>query len=153
MEKMLKIKASFKNYLCYKIYYSFIFYSNKIVAVSQEYPIVERNKYEKDTVCSLIDISLINGKVFDHYENGIIKLLIEFKDGIKNGDYKKWHSNGQLIYKGSYSKWYPRWSFWKRFDVFGKKISKTKFKTVLFYRQKILLIVKLLFMCSLINNT
>ena len=95
--------------------------------LSQEYPIVDVTNIEKDTVYSLIDISLINGTVFDHYENGIIKLLIEFKDGIKNGDYKKWHSNGQLIYKGSYSNGIQDGVF-EEFDVFGKKISKTKFK-------------------------
>ena len=95
--------------------------------LSQEYPIVDVTNIEKDTVYSLIDISLINGKVFDHYENGIIKLLIEFKDGIKNGDYKKWHSNGQLKYKGSYSNGIQDGVF-EEFDVFGRKISKTKYK-------------------------
>ena len=64
--------------------------------------LIDVTNIEKDTVYSLIDLSLIDGTVLDHFENGMIKINGEYKNGIKNGDYKNWHSNGQLILKGNY---------------------------------------------------
>lgn len=75
----------------------------------------------------MIDLSEIDGTVFDHYENGVIKLLIEFKNGMKNGDYKKWHSNGQLVFKGYYVDGIENGVF-EEFDIYGKKIIKIKYK-------------------------
>ena len=88
---------------------------------------IDVTNIEKDTVYSLIDLSEINGTVFDHYENGGIKLLIEFKNGIKNGDYKNWHSNGQLILKGYYVDGLENGVF-EEFDIYGKKMTKIKYK-------------------------
>ena len=45
---------------------------------------------------------MITGLVLDHFENGMIKIYGEYKNGLKNGEFKKWHSNGQLIFKGNY---------------------------------------------------
>ena len=73
------------------------------------------------------DISLINGTVFDHYENGMIKLLIEFENGVKNGEFKKWYSNGQLIFSGNFIKDIKNGVF-EEYDIYGKKLSKIKYK-------------------------
>ena len=108
-----------------------IFFSISLIVnisiFSQEFPLIDVTNIEKDTVYSLIDLSEIDGTVFDHYENGVIKLLIEFKNGIKNGDYKNWHSNGQLILKGYYVDGLENGVF-EEFDIYGKKMTKIKYK-------------------------
>ena len=69
---------------------------------SQNYSIKDVTNIEKDTIYSTEDISLISGLVLDHFENGMIKIYGEYKNGIKDGEYKKWHINGQLIFKGNF---------------------------------------------------
>ena len=110
-----------------KIFFFSISLIFNLTILSQEYPLIDVTNIDKDTVYSLVDISLINGIIFDHYENDGIKLLIEYKDGIKNGDYKKWHSNGQLIFKGAYING-TEYGIFEEFDIYGKKLSKTKYK-------------------------
>ena len=82
---------------------------------------------EKDTIYSTKDISLITGLVLDHFENGMIKIYGEYKNGLKNGEFKKWHSNGQLIFKGNYINGSENGVF-EEFDIYGKKTSKIKYK-------------------------
>ena len=110
-----------------KIIFFSISFTLNLSIFSQEYPLIDVTNIERDTVFSLIDLSEIDGTVFDHYENGVIKLLIEFKNGMKNGDYKKWHSNGQLIFKGYYVDGIENGVF-EEFDIYGKKIIKIKYK-------------------------
>ena len=97
------------------------------VFISQEYYLNDVTNLLKDTVYSTKDISLINGTVFDHYENGMIKLLIEFENGVKNGEFKKWYSNGQLIFSGNFIKGIKNGVF-EEYDIYGKKLSKIKYK-------------------------
>ncbi len=97
------------------------------VFISQEYYLNDVTNLLKDTVYSTKDISLINGTVFDHYENGMIKLLIEFESGVKNGEFKKWYSNGQLIFSGNFIKGIKNGIF-EEYDIYGKKLSKIKYK-------------------------
>ena len=63
---------------------------------SQNFMLKDVTNVEKDTIYSTKDISLVSGLVLDHFENGMIKLYGEYKNGLKNGEFKKWHSNGQL---------------------------------------------------------
>ena len=110
-----------------KIIFFSISFTLNFSIFSQEYPLIDVTNIERDTVFSLIDLSEIDGTVFDHYENGVIKLLIEFKNGMKNGDYKKWHSNGQLVFKGYYVDGIENGVF-EEFDIYGKKTLKIKYK-------------------------
>ena len=97
------------------------------VFISQEYYLNDVTNLLKDTVYSTKDISLISGTVFDHYENGMTKLLIEFENGVKNGEFKKWYSNGQLIFSGNFIKGIKNGVF-EEYDIYGKKLSKIKYK-------------------------
>ena len=97
------------------------------IAYSQNFSLKDVTNIEKDTIYSTEDISLITGLVIDHFENGMIKIYGEYKDGLKNGEFKKWHSNGQLIFKGSYVNGIENGVF-EEFDFFGKKILKIKYK-------------------------
>jgi antitoxin component YwqK of YwqJK toxin-antitoxin module len=81
---------------------------------------------EKDTIYSTKDISLVTGLVLDYFENGMIKLYAEYKNGLKNGEFKKWHSNGQLIFKGNYIDGVKD-GVYEEFDIYGKKILKIKY--------------------------
>ena len=56
----------------------------------------------------------------------MIKIYGEYKNGLKNGEFKKWHSNGQLIFKGNYINGLENGVF-EEFDIYGKKISKIKY--------------------------
>ena len=97
------------------------------ISYSQNFSLKDVTNIEKDTIYSTEDISLITGLVIDHFENGMIKIYGEYKDGLKNGEFKKWHSNGQLIFKGSYVNGIENGVF-EEFDFFGKKILKIKYK-------------------------
>ena len=57
----------------------------------------------------------------------MIKLLAVYSKGLKNGEIKKWHSNGQLIYKGYFINGTKNGVF-EEFDIYGKKLSKVKYK-------------------------
>ena len=61
-----------------KIFFFSISLVFNLTILSQEYPLIDVTNIDKDTVYSLVDISLINGIIFDHYENDGIKLLIEY---------------------------------------------------------------------------
>ena len=94
---------------------------------SQNFMLKDVTNIEKDTIYSTKDISLITGLVLDHFENGMIKIYGEYKNGLKNGEFKKWHSNGQLIFKGNYINGSENGVF-EEFDIYGKKTSKIKYK-------------------------
>jgi antitoxin component YwqK of YwqJK toxin-antitoxin module len=96
-------------------------------ANSQNFLLKDVTNIEKDTIYSTEDLSLITGLVIDHFENGMIKIYGEYKNGIKNGEFKKWHSNGQLILKGNYVDGIENGVF-EEFDIYGKKILKIKYK-------------------------
>lgn len=97
------------------------------VAYSQNFLLKDVTNIEKDTIYSTEDLSLITGLVLDHFENGIIKIYGEYKNGLKNGEFKKWHSNGQLILKGNYVDGIENGVF-EEFDIYGKKTLKIKYK-------------------------
>ena len=113
------------NFLILRLIPLVIFFYSKIY--SQNYSIKDVTNIEKDTIYSTEDISLISGMVLDHFENGMIKIYGEYKDGIKDGEYKKWHSNGQLIFKGNFIEGIKNGIF-EEFDIYGNKISKIKYK-------------------------
>ena len=103
-----------------------IFFSSHSI-LSQELYIKDVTNINLDTVYSTIDLSLSTGTIYDHYENGMIKLLAVYSKGLKNGEIKKWHSNGQLIYKGYFINGNENGVF-EEFDIYGKKVSKVKYK-------------------------
>jgi antitoxin component YwqK of YwqJK toxin-antitoxin module len=94
---------------------------------SQELYIKDVTNLNLDTVYSTVDLNLSTGTIYDHYENGMIKLLVVYSKGLKNGEIKKWHSNGQLIYKGYFINGIENGVF-EEFDIYGKKLSKVKYK-------------------------
>ena len=96
------------------------------ILYSQNIPLIGVTNIEKDTVYSKVDISLISGVVTGFYENGNIKIYAEFKDGLRNGEFKEWHSNGQIIYSGNYLKGEKDGVF-ETNDIYGKKLSKIKY--------------------------
>ena len=57
---------------------------------SQELYIKDVTNINLDTVYSTVDLSLSTGTIYDHYENGMIKLLAVYSKGLKNGEIKKW---------------------------------------------------------------
>ena len=91
------------------------------VAYSQNFLLKDVTNIEKDTIYSTEDLSLITGLVIDHFENGMIKIYGEYKNGLKNGEFKKWHSNGQLILKGNYVDGIENGVF-EEFNIYGKNI-------------------------------
>ena len=93
---------------------------------SQNFMLKDVTNVEKDTIYSTKDISLVTGLVLDYFENGMIKLYAEYKNGLKNGEFKKWHSNGQLIFKGNYIDGVKD-GVYEEFDIYGKKILKIKY--------------------------
>ena len=93
----------------------------------QNVPLSMVTNFERDTIYSKVDVGLVSGVVTDFFENGNIKIYAEFKDGLKNGEFKKWHSNGQIVYSGEFINGKKNGVF-KTNDIFGKKLSKIKYK-------------------------
>ena len=65
---------------------------------SQNIPLNKVTNIERDTIYSKVDVGLVTGLVTDFFQNGNIKIYAEFKDGLRNGEFKKWHSNGPVSY-------------------------------------------------------
>ena len=72
-----------------------------------------QNKYHNDEVTSFNfhsdslrylkkDMSLLNGIVYDNYDNFQLASEYTYEEGKRNGISKEWFDNGQLWYEGNY---------------------------------------------------
>lgn len=79
-----------------------------------------------DTVPKILISDLDARNHEEYYENGDLKLSVEVKDGLKNGDLKFYHENGEIYIKGEYEDDEPTGK-WKYYDEEGELIKTDKY--------------------------
>ena len=49
-----------------------------------------------------IDKQFYSGQIIEFYKNGVRKYLVNYKNGVKNGDYERWFKSGNKKVEGRY---------------------------------------------------
>ncbi len=78
---------------------------------------------EIDTLPKIIISNLDAKKQEEFFDDGILKLEVELKNGLKHGNLKQYHENGELYLKGEYENDEPVGK-WKYYDENGKLVKK-----------------------------
>ena len=72
-------------------------YSQRRVLVDE---LINKGTDEKPTM--YFESALFNGLSFDVYEDGQLKLEVNYKDGKQDGLSKEWYEDGQLDFEANY---------------------------------------------------
>lgn len=80
----------------------------------------------EDIVYLRFDMKPVTGTIYEDFENGQRKLIIEYKDGKLNGPCKEWYDNGFLKYYYNYKEGIRNGEF-KRWNEDGRLFSKETF--------------------------
>ncbi len=104
--------------------------TNEILSLFQYTPVEEPTKPEIeeqiDTVPKILISDLDARNYEEFYENGNLKISVEVKDGLKNGDLRYYHENGEIYIKGEYEDDEPTGK-WKYYTEEGDLIKTDKY--------------------------
>lgn len=90
-------------------------------------PIEEtESETKKDTVPKIFISDLDAREYKEYYDNGNLKLSVEVKDGLKDGDFRYYHENGEIYIRGSFDNDQPNGK-WKYYDESGELIKTDKY--------------------------
>ncbi len=93
---------------------------------SQQEDTGEEVKVLSDTIPQIIINSLDASKQEEFYDDGALKWQIELKNGLKDGSFKAYHSNGELWIKGAFKEDHPSGK-WKYYDEEGELIKTDRY--------------------------
>jgi|TARA_B110000211_G_C13527974_1_gene313794 antitoxin component YwqK of YwqJK toxin-antitoxin module len=85
------------------------------------------NKGTEESSLMYSEKGLFNGIGYDVFSDGQLKLEENFKDGKRNGEYKKWYDNGKLIMVINYKDGELDGLF-KKWDENGRIIGEKNYK-------------------------
>lgn len=84
------------------------------------------NIEEQVAVEDIFPDELDDNKLIETHKNGVNRIEVSLKDGLKDGSYKEYDSLGNVIVKGRYKK-NKKTSTWKYYDSDGNLLRKEKF--------------------------
>ncbi|MBI9068420.1 MAG: hypothetical protein JEZ09_14085 [Salinivirgaceae bacterium] len=99
-----------------------VYNTNEITSLfSNGEPEVETIKPKVDTIPQIYISDFDAKKYEEFFEDGTLKLKVEVDDGLKDGNLKVYHSNGELYIKGEFKNDQPVGK-WKYYDEEGDLI-------------------------------